>query len=127
MVSSRLNNDDDKFVWKLTSTGLFSVKSMYADLINNHTRFFRKYLWSLKIPLKIKVFMWFLRKKVLLTRDNLAKRNWHGSKKCCFCDSEEIVEHLFLSCPFARLIWRIVFSTYNIHHQPILPICLEIG
>src|SRR4051812_34001906 len=107
-----LNDEHDKFVWKLMPTGQFSVKSMYADLINGHTRFLRKYLWNFKIPLKIKVFMWFLNKWVLLTRDNLAKRNWHGSKKCCFCDAEETVEHLFLSCPFARLIWRIVNSTY---------------
>jgi len=98
---------------------------MYAHLLNGHTRFLRKYLWKLKIPLKIKVFMWFLNKKVLLTGDNLAKRNWNGSKKCCFCDAEEKVEHLFLSCPFNRLIGRIIYSTY--HHQLISPICLEIG
>ena len=87
---------------------------MYADMINGHANFPRKYLWKLKIPLKIKLFIWFLSKKVLLTRDNLAKRNWNGSTKCCFCDAEETVEHLFLSSPFARLVWRIVFSTYNI-------------
>jgi hypothetical protein len=34
--------------------------------------------------------------------------------KCCFCDSIEIVEHLFLSCAFARIIWRMLFFTYNI-------------
>jgi hypothetical protein len=35
-------------------------------------------------------------KKVLLTRDNLAKRNWNENTKCCFCDGEESVEHLFI-------------------------------
>jgi fructose-specific phosphotransferase system IIC component len=35
-------------------------------------------------------------------------------KKCCFCDADESVEHLFLACPFAKIVWRIVFSTYNI-------------
>jgi hypothetical protein len=77
---------------------------MYVDLMNVHTRFLRKYLWKLKIPLKIKVFMWFLNKKVLLIRDNLAKMNWNGSTKCCFCDSKETVNHLFISCPFAKLV-----------------------
>jgi hypothetical protein len=56
--------------------------------------------------------MWFLNSKVLLTKDNLAKRNWHGCTKCCFCDSMESVEHLFLYCPFARIVW--VYFTYNI-------------
>jgi hypothetical protein len=79
-----------------------------------HTRFLRTYLWKLKIPLKVKIFMWFLNSKVLLTKDNLAKQNWHGCMKCCFCDSTETVEHLFLSCPFARIIWRMLFFTYNI-------------
>jgi hypothetical protein len=87
---------------------------MYADLLNGNTRYLRKYLWKIKIPLKIKIFMWFLSKKVLLTRDNLAKRNWNGNTKCSFCDDEELVEYLFISCPFARLIWRVVFAAYNI-------------
>jgi hypothetical protein len=31
-----------------------------------------------------------------------------------FCDSQETVDHLFISCLFARLIWRVVHFTYNI-------------
>jgi hypothetical protein len=31
-----------------------------------------------------KLFEWYLRKGVILTKDNLAKRNGHGSKKCFF-------------------------------------------
>jgi hypothetical protein len=41
-------------------------------------------IWKMKIPLKTKVFAWYLRRGVILTKDNLAKRNWHGSKKVCF-------------------------------------------
>jgi hypothetical protein len=109
-----LNKDQDKFVWGLTSSGKFTIKSMYGDMLNGHARYLHKYLWKLKIPLKIKIFMWFLSKKILLTGDNLAKRNWNGNKKCCFCDAEESVEHLFISCHFARLVWRVVFAAYNI-------------
>jgi hypothetical protein len=57
--------------------------------------------------------MWFLHKKVLLTKDNLSKRNWIGCKKCAFCDSEESVEHLFIKCNFAKLIWQVVYFTFN--------------
>jgi hypothetical protein len=114
LMMVQLSDNPDKFVWKLTTSHVFTVKSMYLDLMNGHTRFLRTYLWKLKIPLKVKIFMWFLNSKVLLTKDNLAKRNWHGCMKCCFCDSIETVEHLFLSCPFARIIWRMLFFTYNI-------------
>jgi hypothetical protein len=48
---------------------------MYLDLMNGHTRFLHTYLWKLKILLKIKIFMWFLNNKIVLTKDNLAKRN----------------------------------------------------
>ena len=58
--------------------------------------------------------MWFLHKKVLLTKDNLAKRNWKGSSHCSFCGNDENIDHLFISCSFAKLIWWVVFCTYNI-------------
>jgi hypothetical protein len=66
------------------------------------------------VPLKIKVFMWFLHKKVLLTKDNLIKRKWQGSDTCCFCDKKETVQHLFLQCPLAKVVCRIVHMAFSI-------------
>jgi hypothetical protein len=45
--------------------------------------------------------------KVLLTKDNLARKKWQGCKECCLCDSDE-------THPFARIVWRIVLIAYNI-------------
>ena len=45
-----------------------------------------------------------------LTKDNLAKRNWSGSKKCCFCDLNETIQHLFFDCQHAKTIWRVVHA-----------------
>lgn len=50
----QLSEEDDRFVWNLTTNGLFTVKSMYEDLMCDHTPFLRKYLWKVKISLKIK-------------------------------------------------------------------------
>jgi hypothetical protein len=58
--------------------------------------------------------MWFLYNKVILTKDNLAKRGWNGRTKCISCGVKETVDHLFISCPFARLVWRVVHFTFNI-------------
>ena len=58
--------------------------------------------------------MWFMYRKVLLTKDNLAKRNWKGSQKCCFCDQVETIQHLFIMCPFAKMVWRIVHMAFNL-------------
>ena len=57
---------------------------------------------------------WVIGNKVLLTKNNFMKRKWTGCQKCCACDNNETVDHLFLSCPFAKLIWRMVFFSYNI-------------
>ena len=84
LMQVTLTNEPDVFWWNLTTNGVFTVKSMYEDWMNDHQNSPKKYLWKLKIPLKIKIFMWFLREKVLLTKDNLLKRNWNGCKKCCF-------------------------------------------
>jgi hypothetical protein len=109
-----LGNELDRFRWNLTTNGLFSVKSMYEDLMNDQSPQSRNFIWKLKIPLKNKIFMWFLHHKVLLTKDNLAKRQWTGCTKCVFCGEEETIEHIFLSCPVARLIWKTVNFTYNL-------------
>ena len=110
-----LIDEEDEFKWTLTSNGTFTVKSYYGDLLNAHTRYLCKYLWKLKIPLKIKIFLWFLHRKELLTKDNLAKRRWIGCKKCVFCDADESAEHLFVKCTFARDIWRLVHFTFNVY------------
>jgi hypothetical protein len=75
LIDVQLSDQEDVFRWKLTASGKFSVKSMYLDYMNGHYVFLRKYIWKIKVPLKIRIFMWFLYPKVLLTRDKLAKRN----------------------------------------------------
>jgi hypothetical protein len=71
--------------------------------------------------------MWFLSNKVLLTKDNLAKRNWNECTKCVFCGEQETVEHLFIDCPLAKLFCARLISLLIFHLQPVLRICLVIG
>jgi hypothetical protein len=66
----------------------------------------------MKVPLKIKVFMCFLHRKAILTKCNLIKRNWTGSEKCCFRTKKEAIQHLSFDCPFAKIVWRIVYMTF---------------
>jgi hypothetical protein len=105
LASVQLRQGTDEFRWNLTKNGVFSVGSMYSALIEpiqpvpNY-----KSIWKMKIPLKTKVFAWYLRRGVILTKDNLAKRNWHGCTKCVFCHEEETIKHLFFQCQFARSI-----------------------
>jgi hypothetical protein len=109
-----LIEEKDSFIWSLTSSGSFTLKSMYLDLLDDQTKYLCKYIWKIKVPLKIKIFMWFLHRKVILTKDNLAKRNWEGSKTCVFCDKDESIQHLFFECPLAKTVWRIIFLAFSI-------------
>jgi hypothetical protein len=68
----------DEFRWNLYENGKFSVASMYNALILPDVpidKISNDKLWKLKIPLRIKVFRWYLRKGVILMKDNLAKQN----------------------------------------------------
>jgi len=103
----------DKFIWGLNKTGVFTVRSMYKHLINNGIIVSQE-IWKTKIPLKTKIFMWYVKRGVLLTKDNIAKRNWNGNQGCCFCNNKESIQHLFFDCHLAKFIWRIVFITLGL-------------
>jgi hypothetical protein len=57
---------------------------------------------------KIKKIAWYLRRGVILTKDNLIKRNWHDSKTYVFCSHDETIKHLFFQCNFSRSIWSVI-------------------
>jgi hypothetical protein len=40
----QLNNEQDKFKWHLTTSGIFSVKSYYAEFMNGHTQFLKLFM-----------------------------------------------------------------------------------
>jgi hypothetical protein len=50
----------------------------------------------MKIPLKTKIFSWYIRQGVILTKDNFAKQNWYASRMCVFYHQDETVKHIFL-------------------------------
>jgi hypothetical protein len=83
LASIQLSDAPDEFHWNLHKNGEFFVDSMYNALIHLHIPVDNnKMIWKMKIPLKTKVFGWYLCHGVILTKDNFAKRNWHGNK--CF-------------------------------------------
>ena len=58
--------------------------------------------------------MQLLHRKVILKKDNRAKRNWNGNKSCRFCDKDESIQPLFFKCPLAKLVWRIVHMSFGL-------------
>jgi hypothetical protein len=85
----QLTEGSDLLKWSLTKSGLFTVRSLYHHLIDTNPPFQHWKIWKMRIPLKIRIFLWFLQRGVVLTKDNLARKNWKGSQKCVSCDRNE--------------------------------------
>ena len=99
-----LNHEQDDFKWNLDQICVFTVKSHYLGLIHQNIPNTNKKLWKLKIPLKINIFLWYLKQGVILTKHNLARRNWQGSQQCRFCHKDETIQYLFFDCHVTRLV-----------------------
>jgi hypothetical protein len=109
LANIQLQPGHDEFRWNLYENGKFSVASMYNALILSDVpidKISNNKLWKLKIPSR--VFGWYLRKAVVLTKDNLAKRNWHGNMKCVFCHQDKTIKYLFFQYHFVRSIWSVI-------------------
>ena len=74
-----LEEERDIFDWKANQNSVFSVKSMYTNLLNENSAHDDCTAWKLRVPLKIKIFLWYLKIGVIHTKeDNLLKRKWKG-------------------------------------------------
>ena len=109
---------EDQVTWTLTANGIFSVKSLYNEMMLNDIGYPHKFMWKAKLPQKIKIFLWLVLRNSILTKDNLVRRGWKGSVNCHFCGDVETINHLFISCSVARLIWSIFHCTYNFNRKP---------
>ena len=58
--------------------------------------------------------MWIVHKQVILTKDTLLKWWWVGRSWYCFCDLDETIQHIFIDCPLAKLLWRTIHIAFNI-------------
>jgi hypothetical protein len=125
IVHIQLTDDEDVLKWNFQQSGQFSVHSMYLELINNGFVDTNKRMWKVRIPLKIKIFMWYMYKGIVLTKDNLARHSWDGNKQCNFCCKDETIRHLFFNCYYARFLWGLTHITFGI--PPTLLICLVLG
>jgi hypothetical protein len=46
---------------------------MYLDYLNVHTKYLCKYIWKIKEPLKIRIFMWFLHRRKITSLKGIGR------------------------------------------------------
>ena len=114
LESVSLSEEEDQILWHYTSSGKYSVQSLYA-VINHRgvTPMFVGSIWKLTIPPRVQFFLWLLSNNRVLTRDNLGKRREVSDPTCLFCSEKESISHLFFECCVARNIWLIISELLN--------------
>jgi hypothetical protein len=74
-----LSDKEDTIKWALTKNGMFSVASLYKHCTFSGVVDVRmEELWSSKIPLKVKFFVWLVYQDRVQMADNLIKKKWKG-------------------------------------------------
>lgn len=109
-------------LWKLSSSGSYSVKSGYnlswnwkqanspskGESSNSAARenFWKKF-WRVGVPARVKVAVWRIFHNGLPTKEGLKKRGVMTDFICMLCGQKgEDATHLFMNCWWARALWN---------------------
>ncbi|XP_060969090.1 uncharacterized protein LOC133036597 [Cannabis sativa] len=104
-----LSSVEDAWFWVLETHGDYSVKSTYRALQVSNGRWntqdnsgFWRMFWNLKLPHKVKNFLW-RGLTCLPTLVALRSKRVHVSSLCLLCNREdETVFHIMVSCTFTK-------------------------
>lgn len=78
-------------------------------------------MWKIKLPMKLKNFMWLVFQGRFQAGVVLGGMNWKGDTRCAVCRVPETVDHiffLFFVCPVARLVWGGIKGAFGLDTQP---------
>ena len=94
--------------------GSFTLNSICTHLISM-VIIVSQQIWHLTMSLKIKK-LWLLKRGVILTKHNLARKNWSRNKSYVFCCRDETIRHLFFYCTYAKFLWQTIYlvRVYNL-------------
>jgi hypothetical protein len=115
----------DQWAWHFEKNGIFSVRSCYRMLVKtksdreawldgrpsssgNEQKSWCS-LWKIKVPSKIRVFLWRLSHQSLPTGTTLHRRSMADSSACAIChDPVDSWRHSLLECNMARCTWALM-------------------
>ncbi|KAJ3679650.1 hypothetical protein LUZ60_017661 [Juncus effusus] len=107
--STSLSLEPDTPKWRWTAQGSYSVRSAYNFFFKtNRNSHWNAKVWQLKVPTKIRFFLWLLGLNRLPTQQNLQKKGWTTITACTLCStgSVETIQHLFILCPYSVHFWN---------------------
>ncbi|KAL2941351.1 hypothetical protein RDABS01_029701 [Bienertia sinuspersici] len=111
LISSHL--PDDVLYWNGSKDGEFRVRDAYrmeimedrASSSNGADPIWNK-IWKLKVPPKVRLFVWRACWDILPHNCNLAKRRVKSERGCVRCGMEEDSLHILRDCCWTKKIWE---------------------
>ena len=115
----------DTIAWHFDNKGIFSVKSCYHLGVSLRDHKLGKdassstatkdqspiwnMIWNLKLPGKVRIFLWRLCHNSLPTRVNIKRKKVELDTRCPMCYRlDEDGGHLFIKCNKVRAVWRML-------------------
>jgi hypothetical protein len=108
--SIRLSEPEDELLWDSVGDDEYTPRSCYIklteDLQQHEPLWWWQKIWKQSCPTKGKLLIWSILANKIPTSDNLQKCMFIGPGHCALYKSHlEIVDHLFLHCPFVNEVW----------------------
>lgn len=123
----------DRVVWAYTPSDMFSTSSAYKLLTASTTtgssnqepqKRFQKAIWHLRVPHKIKHFVWKACHNALPMKCNLARQKIITSKLCELCnEGPEDVLHALWKCEVVEVVWSSHSWSQKALNPPPLTFC----
>jgi hypothetical protein len=135
MIPLSTRRIDGCWAWHFEKTGIFSVRTAYKMIINikrtreawieekatpsNHREDEQAWtsLWKVKVPSKIRVFLWRLAKQSIPTGDVRHRRNMAPDISCGICGQADSWRDSLLECNMARCVWALAPEAVTEHME----------
>lgn len=113
IINTPIFQEQDCLVWAPSTTGAFSVKTTYREIIqgrvstpSSESRKLWSQVWKNPLHGRHKLWLWKLISGTLPTQDRLQEVLNLPNTECYLCHAgQESILHLLLFCPITCLIW----------------------
>ena len=108
---------EDSHIWQFSTCDQYTTRSAYKALFIGSVQFKSwERIWKSWAPGKCKFFMWIVAHKRCWTADRLARKGLPHPATCPLCDqTQETIDHLLVSCVFARQMWFTLLQKFGLH------------
>ncbi|XP_060962155.1 uncharacterized protein LOC115720894 [Cannabis sativa] len=107
----------DQWIWHFTNSSEYTVQTGYhlateldeSELPTSSTsqHSWWKYFWNLKLPSKVKIFVWKAFHRAIPTAASLCNMKIIDSAACSLCSNAwESIKHALLLCKHAKKVWH---------------------